>query len=74
MLGLTPTGDLILNEICHLSRLSILWYLINAKDVQLSKKLVTPADVKGGQIYLKRSHALPLNQIAEKYDSNTWVF
>ena len=74
MLGRSPTGDFILNEIGHLSRLSILWYLINAKDIPLSKKLVGPADMTGGQIFLKGSHALPLNQIAEKYGSDILGF
>ncbi|MFC1964891.1 DUF3786 domain-containing protein [Chloroflexota bacterium] len=46
---------------------SILWYLINAKDKPISGRLVRPADLIGGQIYLNGSHALPLNEIAEKY-------
>ena len=74
MLGRSPTGDFILNEIGHLSRLSILWYLVNAKDIPLSKKLVSPADIIGGEIYLKGSHALPLNQIAEKYGNDILGF
>jgi len=67
MLGQTPTANFILNEIGHLSRLSILWYLINAKVIPLSAKLVKPDDLKGGLIYSDGSHALPLNQISEKY-------
>lgn len=66
----SPTGDFILNEISRFSRLSILWYLINAKDVPLSNKLVRPADLTGGLIYLKGAHTLPLNQIADKYGSD----
>ena len=66
----SPTGDFILNEISHFSILSIFWYLIYAKDAPLSNKLVNPADLTGGLIYLKGAHVLPLNQVAEKYDSD----
>jgi len=70
MLGQTPTANFILNEIGHFSKLSILWYLINAKDIPLSTKLVRPDDLRGGQIYSDGSHVLPLNQISEKYGSD----
>jgi hypothetical protein len=49
------------------SKLSILWYLVNAKNIVFSNKLIRPEELKGGSIYSKGSHVLPLDRIAEKY-------
>jgi hypothetical protein len=53
-------------ELC----LSALWYLITAKDIPLSGKLIRPVSLPGGQIFIKGSHILPLQQVAEKYGRN----
>lgn len=74
MFGHSPLSDLLLNRLGRFSRLPILWYLINAKDIPLSGELRRPADMSGGQIYLKGSHVLPLNRIAEKYGTNVEGF
>lgn len=66
----SPESDFLLNKLGHYSKLSILWYLINAKAVPLSGELIKPGDMRGGQIYLRGTHVLPLDKIAEKYGSN----
>ncbi len=48
MFGHSPSSDFLLNRLGRYSRLSILWYLICAKDLPLSGKLIRPADVAGG--------------------------
>ncbi|GAX63060.1 L-alanine-DL-glutamate epimerase and related enzymes of enolase superfamily [Candidatus Scalindua japonica] len=63
-------SDLLLNKLGDYSRLSILWYLINAKDIAFSKKLVRPENLKGGNIYSKGTHVLPLGRIVDKYGSD----
>ncbi len=63
-------SDLLLNKLRDYTRLSILWYLVNAKDVTLVHKLVRPEDLKGGNIYSKGTHVLPLDRIAFKYGSD----
>ena len=70
----SPESDLLLNELGEYSKLSILWYLINAKDITLTHKLVRPVDLKGGNIYSKGTHVLPLDRIADKYGSDTEWF
>lgn len=50
--------------------LSALWYLISAKDIPLSNKLIKPVSLPGGQIFEKGSHVLPLDDVAERYGSN----
>ena len=65
---------MILNKLGYFSKLSILWYLISAKDLQPSEKLIKPSSIKGGGIYQKGSHVLPLNNIAQKYENDTTGF
>lgn len=72
--GNSPVGEFLLSELGYYSRLSILWYLIRAKDVPLSGELIKPYSMTGGQIYLKGAHMLPLDRIAEKYGSDIQGF
>lgn len=65
--AISPTANLLLNSLGRYSRLSILWYLINSKDISLSGELIKPGDLSGGAIYLKGTHVLPLDKLAEKY-------
>ena len=67
-------SDLLLNKFGDYSRLSILWYLVNAKDIAFTHKLVRPEDLKGGNIYSKGTHVLPLDRISDKNGSDTEGF
>jgi len=40
--GDSKISDLILNELSHYSILAVLWYLIQAKDINLSGNLINP--------------------------------
>ena len=64
----------LIDELGGYSRLSILSYLIGAKDVPLSGTLVNPASLPGGQIFSRGSHVLPLDKIADMYGSNLRSF
>ena len=68
-----PESKFILQK-CNYPYISILRYLIDAKDIRLSGKLVKPSSMTGGQIYIKGSHVLPLDKIAEKYGSDSEEF
>ena len=70
MFGNSPLSDFLLNKLGHYSRLSILYYLIGAKHMPLSGKLVKPGNMSGGQIYLRGTHVLPLDKLAKRYGSN----
>jgi hypothetical protein len=63
------TGKYFVNDLGEYSRLSILRYLIHAKDLPVSGKLVRPADLQGGDIFARGSHILPLERAAS-YFSN----
>ena len=68
--GNSPITDFLLNELHYYSRLSILWYLIQAKDVPLSRKLINPGNVSGGLIFQQGSHTLPLDEVAQRYGND----
>jgi hypothetical protein len=67
-------GGLLLNKLGDYSRLAVLRYLVNAKNISLTHKLVRPEDLKGGNIYSKGTHVLPLDRITDKYGSDTEGF
>jgi hypothetical protein len=54
--------------------LSVLWYLIGAQDIPLSGNLVKPSAVPGGQIFVKGTHVLPVDAIAQKFNHNKESF
>jgi hypothetical protein len=65
--GNDACADLLLNRLGYFSRLSIVWYLVGAKDIGLSDKLLQPATLRGGQIFFRGSHVLPLDKLAQRY-------
>ncbi len=71
ILGRSPAGELLVHRFSRYYRLSVLQYLINAKDLPLSGELVKPSNTAGGQIYLRGTHVLPLDRISAKYGGDT---
>jgi hypothetical protein len=63
-------GDLLLKKYSYFFPLSALCYLINAKDIPLSGRLVKPVDLKGGGLFFRGTHVLPLDKIADKYGND----
>lgn len=68
--GDSPAADVLLERLGGYARLSALWYLVGARDIPVSGKLVKPGDMGGGEIYQRGSHVLPLDRIAERYGSD----
>lgn len=68
--GNSKVSGYLLKEFGNSFRLSVLYYLTSARDIPLSGKLVKPAEIPGGQIFIKGTHVLPLHQVAEQYGSN----
>ncbi len=67
-------GKLLIKELGEYSRLSILSYLVHAKYLSLSGQLVRPSDLPGGNIFLRGTHVLPLDKIAECFGNNPKEF
>ena len=63
----SPGSDVLLTRLGYFFRLSILWYLVSVKDVACSGRLVKLENVKGGEIFTKGSHSLPLDKVAQKF-------
>jgi hypothetical protein len=64
-----PSGPdtLFLGKLRDFFRLSVLWYMSNAKDIPPTGRLIRPVDVKGGHRFTTGTHVLPVDVIAEKY-------
>jgi len=69
-----PDGDLLLGRLGYFSILSILFYLTSAKDIPLSGKLLQPVNLKGGHIFFRGTHVLPLDKLASKYGNDPGGF
>ncbi len=67
ILTLDKEGELFLGRLSYFFRISILWYLLNAKDIQPSGELVKPSTLSGGDIFFRGTHVLPLDAVAKKY-------
>jgi len=67
-------GSLLLDKLGYFSRLSMLWYLTGAKEIPLSGRLVQPANLRGGQIFFRGTHILPLDKLASRYGKDTEGF
>ena len=72
--NLAPQGEIFLGRYRRFFTLSALWYLVNAQDMPLSGRLVKPHSIKGGDMFLRGSHILPLERLAAKYGSNKQTF
>jgi hypothetical protein len=72
--NLTPEGEIFIKKFGHFFILSSLWYLIKAQDIPLTGELIKPEDLKGGDMFLRGTHILPLTEIARKYGNNKDAF
>jgi hypothetical protein len=70
----TPEGEIIISRYGYFFVHSCLWYLIYAKDIPLTGRLIKPENLKGGEIFFKGSHALPLEGVARRYGDDREAF
>ena len=68
--SLSPGGDILLTRLGDFFRLSLLWYLVDAKEVPCTEKLTKIEDIKDGLIFSRGSHTLPLGKLAAKYGTD----
>ena len=74
LLSSDASGEVLLTRLGYFSRLSILWYLTSSKDLPLTGRLINPQNLKGGQLFFRGTHVLPLEKLAEKYTGDTGAF
>lgn len=70
----TQIGDLLTDHFSEFFNISLLWYLIQAKQTDCTERLVHPSEIPGGDIFAKGAHALPLDKIASRFGQNSTSF
>jgi len=65
--GRTPQAEHLLAKLACFSRLSVLTYLLHAKDIPPSGRLVKPEEMPGMTAMVGGSHTLPLDGLCAKY-------
>jgi hypothetical protein len=68
--GLDQAPGGVSGEYAELLPLAVLWYLVLAKDIAPSGQLVHLEDLRGGDIFVRGSHVLPLDQVARRYGND----
>jgi Domain of unknown function (DUF3786) len=66
----SPRAAALLNYTEHFFGPSLVWYLVSAKDIPPSGRLINPIHIKGGQIFSRGTHVLPLDRLARRYDGD----
>jgi len=72
--NLSEKGDIFTKGLAYFFNLSVLSYLVNAKDIPLSGRLIKPENIRGGEFFFQGSHLLPLDKVSEKYRNNREEF
>ena len=60
-------GSLFLGKLQDLFRVSVLWYMSNAKDIPQTNRLIRPVDLKGGHRFTVGTYVLPVSKVAERF-------
>jgi hypothetical protein len=68
--GLSEKGGVLTKRLAYFFTVSALSYLMNAKEIPLSGRLIKPEDIKGGQFFFRGSHMLPLDKVIKRYGSD----
>jgi hypothetical protein len=65
--GATPEAESILQRAGYFYRELVLYWLARSRMVPATNKLVTVAGLKGGEMFFRGSHTLPLDKLAQLY-------
>lgn len=69
-----PESRILVERFGELFRLSVLRYLVTAKDIPCTNRPVKLENIRGGEIFTTGSHALPLDKLAHTYGTNKDAF
>lgn len=72
--GRSEISHTLIKEFGDFSRLSILNYLVNAREIPPAQNLVRPSDLPGGDIFARGTHVLPLDEIAAQFNNDKTGF
>jgi hypothetical protein len=68
--NLSEKGKILATRLAYFFNHSVLSYLLSAKEIPLSGRLIKPENIKGGEFFFRGSHMLPLDKVAEKYGND----
>lgn len=68
--NLSEKGEIFTKRLAYFFNIPVLSYLVNAKEIPLSGRLIKPENIRGGEFFFKGSHLLPLDKVAEKYGND----
>ncbi|MEW5744261.1 MAG: DUF3786 domain-containing protein [Nitrospirota bacterium] len=63
-------GEGLIGKLGFFLRFSALGYLAGAREVAPSGRLIKPEGMKSGQLFFRGAHALPLDDVAERFGSD----
>jgi hypothetical protein len=72
--NVSEKGEVVTKRLAFFFNPSVLSYLVNAKEIALSGRLIKPENVHGGEFFFQGTHMLPLNKIAERYGEDRGGF
>lgn len=61
-------------DVGHLLGLFIIYYLLRAKDMSISKEWISEKDIPGGPTFFRGPHKIPTQIIEERYENNVEEF
>ena len=68
--NLSPEGEVLVKKFGYFFNHSALWYLVLAKDIALTGRHIKPQGLKGGEVFFRGTHVLPLDGLAGKYGAD----
>jgi hypothetical protein len=63
-------SGILLGKLGYFFRISVLWYLVSAKDIACTNRPVKLEHIRGGDIFTRGSHVLPLDSLAAVFGKN----
>ena len=67
-------ADILLKRLGYFFMQSAIWYMVSAKEMPQKGCLIKPVNLKGGGLFFRGSHVLPLENLAQRYGESKEEF
>lgn len=68
--GATPVAEALLGRLGYVVRPALVFYPALAKEIEPTGRLVLPMELPGGDVFLRGSHQLPLDDLAARFQES----
>jgi hypothetical protein len=68
--SMSAGGEVLIKKFGYFFNLSAVWYLVLSKEIEPTGRHLKPESLKGGDVFFKGTHKLPLGGVAHKYGSD----